>query len=145
MTKFLKSTDLTSNTYKDALAIRMDVFVKEQEVPKEMELEYEDECIHIVIYNDDAKAMGTVRLKPLEDLVMKIQRMAVLKEYRGQGVGRQLMLYAEKVARAMGATTLLLGAQVQAIPFYESLGFSICSDMYLDAGIEHKDMDKKLV
>lgn len=138
------TTDLTSDIYKDALAIRMEVFVNEQQVPESLEIEGEEDAIHFVLYDDNSVPLGTVRLVSKDKDTMKIQRMAILKSARAKGAGKKLMNYAEYIAKSKGATTLVLGGQLHALPFYESLGYSISSDLYLDAGIEHKDMIKHL-
>ncbi|MDO4435738.1 MAG: GNAT family N-acetyltransferase [Cardiobacteriaceae bacterium] len=141
----LKSTkDLDSGIYRDALAIRRKVFMEEQEVSEALEIdEDEGSCLHLVWYEGD-KALCTARLLPRTEGLVKIQRVAVLKEARGLGLGAKIMREAEALAREMGAKRLKLGAQNHAIAFYEKLGFSVCSEEYLDAGILHHDMEKDL-
>lgn len=70
----------------------------------------------------------------------KIGRMAVLPEWRNRGIGRAMLQTLLAAAREQGMTEVALSAQVSAIPFYEKAGFSVCSDVYLDAGIPHRDM-----
>ena len=70
-----------------------------------------------------------------------IGRVAVLKELRGKGYGKQLMLALHDEARKRGFQRLRLGAQLHAISFYESLGYTVSGDVFLDAGIEHRRMD----
>eukprot|EP00762_Andalucia_godoyi_P000277 ANDGO_03143.mRNA.1 Putative acetyltransferase SAR1027 len=75
----------------------------------------------------------------------KIQRVAVRMDHRNRGIGKCLMDYVLEQLRAIGQpdgpiAVVVLGAQAHAIPFYEHLGFTVYSDLYLDAGIEHKDM-----
>ncbi|MGX4686654.1 GNAT family N-acetyltransferase [Vagococcus sp. JNUCC 83] len=142
MTKLLHTKDLNSPVYKDAKQIRLNVFVKEQHVPESIEIANEDQAIHCVMYNDDDTPLGTVRLLPIDDKSMKIQRMAVEKTARGLGVGKQLMLYAEKVAKDHQATEIILGAQIQALNFYESLGYDSFGDTYIEANIKHINMKK---
>ena len=69
-----------------------------------------------------------------------IGRIAILPEHRGAGLGDQLMRAIIEHAQAQGMNELLLSAQTHAIAFYQRLGFSVCSEVYLDAGIDHQDM-----
>lgn len=135
------TTDLSSPIYADALTIRKEVFVNEQLVPLDIEIENEDTCIHFVLY-DNTKPQATVRLYPKENKQYKVQRMAVSKTARKKGYGRKIMTYAEKFAKENNAERIILGAQTQAIPFYESLGYTVFGKEYLDAGIKHFDMEK---
>lgn len=144
MTKLLHTKNINSPVYKDAKQIRLNVFVKEQHVPESIEIADEEQAIHCVIYSDDSTPLGTVRLLPIGVKSMKIQRMAVEKEARGLGVGKQLMLYAEQVAKEHNATELVLGAQIHALSFYESLGYKSFSDTYIEANIEHQNMKKTI-
>ena len=143
MIEIQKTTDLTSHFYQDALSIRKEVFVDEQQVPLELEIENEDVTIHFVLY-DNGRPQATVRLYPKSKDTFKVQRMAVLKEARKKGYGRDIMAAAENYAVQEGMQFTLLGAQTQAIPFYESLGYQAFGEEYLDAGIQHFDMKKTL-
>jgi predicted GNAT family N-acyltransferase len=127
-----------------AFAIRRKVFVEEQKVPLSLEMdEWENDSIHFVLYDGD-KAVGTGRLRPWERQTGKVERVAVLQDYRGQGSGRIIMKAIEEHARKLGMTRLVLNAQVRAQKFYESLGFQAEGDIFLDAGIEHIKMTKPL-
>lgn len=137
-----ETTDLSSQTYTDALIIRKEVFVTEQRVPLDLEIENEDVCIHFVLY-DDNQAQATVRLFPKENGTYKVQRMAVSLTARKKGFGREIMVYAEEFAKKNNGKRMILGAQTQAIPFYESLGYTVFGEEYLDAGIKHFDMEKE--
>ncbi len=75
---------------------------------------------------------------------MKVERVATLATARGKGYGGELMQAMERVARREGKQLLTLGAQVQAIPFYQGLGYTIVSDEFDDAGIPHRTMEKKM-
>jgi len=136
--------DLNSNTYKDAIAIRHEVFVNEQNVPENLEIdELEDETLHIVLY-DDTQRVATARILELEDNIYKIQRVAVSRDYREKGLGKQLMNEVENKVRELGGQKLTLGSQNTAIPFYEKLGYSIEGNEFMDAGIPHHTMVKTL-
>ena len=138
-----ETTDLSSTIYKDALALRKEVFVFEQQVPLELEIDNEQEAIHFGLY-DANLPQATVRLLPKERQVYKIQRMAVKKEARKKGFGRMIMTFVEEYAKENQIHELVLGAQTQAIPFYQSLNYTVFGDEYLDAGIKHFDMNKQM-
>ncbi|KAF1305407.1 GNAT family N-acetyltransferase [Enterococcus saccharolyticus] len=137
--------DTMSTIYLDAVKIRQQVFVNEQQVPYELEVDaYEAYTIHFVLYQALETPVATVRLLPLEDGKVKVQRMAVLKEFRSQGFGKAIMKEAEKFAAEQGFQQIVLGAQLTAIPFYEQLGYQIVGEEFLDAGIAHLMMEKPL-
>ncbi len=138
-----ETSNLSSQTYQDALTIRKEVFVDEQQVPLSIEIDQEDVCIHFVLYDNEVP-QATVRIQEKDNLVYKIQRMAVLKSARKKGYGRQLMTYVEEFAKHNHMNELMLGAQDHAIPFYEALGYQVFGEEYLDAGIKHFDMKKEL-
>ena len=135
----------TKESYEQCLDIRMKVFVEEQNVPPEEEVDgYEDVCTHFVLYDDAGEAAGTVRYRPLDDGLVKVERMAVLKDHRGKKYGYDLMEGVHDHARSAGHKKAKLGAQVHAIPFYEKLGYAVSSDEFDDAGIPHKYMTREL-
>ena len=122
--------------------IRTTVFVGEQNVPPELELdELEDTCVHFLA-RIDGVPMGTARL--LDRGYAKIQRVAVHKPARGTGLGRDLMLGVLAYAAQHGFTESRLDAQVSAIRFYEKLGYVATGPEFDDAGIPHRLMIKTL-
>lgn len=141
---FSWSTDLNSTIYKDSLSIRNTVFVDEQHVPPEMEVdEFENLATYVAGYLDSIPVV-TARLLPIDQYTYKVQRVAVLKGYRGRKIGKQIMIEIERFAIENDRTSLILGAQDQAINFYVALGYLINSEGYLDAGISHHDMIKNI-
>lgn len=127
----------------DAYQIRKIVFVEEQKVPIELEIdEYESEAAHFVLY-DNNKPIGAGRFRIIDN-IGKVERICVNKENRKSGGGRVIMGKIEQYAKVKGLHKLKLNAQIQAIPFYSRLGFSVTSDEFLDAGIPHKTMTKEL-
>ena len=128
-------------------ALRIEVFVKEQKVPIELELDEKDHSkntIHIGYFNDN-KLIGVARLIDLDKDVIHIGRVVIDKEYRGKGIGRKLIVGCETTAKNILKREIIieLSAQIQAEKFYESLGYNRVNDkIYLDAGIEHVDMRK---
>lgn len=144
MYKIIWTEDLDSQNYKDSIKIRHEVFVEEQNVPVELEIdELEDQTSHIVIYQD-GQAISTARIYDLGDGMYKVQRVAVIKEYRRQGVATVLMKEIEKKVYSLSGKELTLGAQNTAIPFYEKLDYEIDGAEFMDAGIPHHTMKKIL-
>jgi predicted GNAT family N-acyltransferase len=123
-----------------AAPIRFAVFVEEQGVPFEIELdEYDPVSIHAVAF-DGQKAVGTGRLLPDGH----IGRMAVLAAFRGKGIGGALLEALMKAAKTRGDREVMLSAQVGALPFYRSHGFEPEGEEYMEAGIRHQAMRKTL-
>jgi len=121
-------------------AMRHQVFVGEQGVPIEEELdELDPEASHLLA-TDNGVPVGTARVV-YQDGFAKIGRVCVLKSARGTGLGADLIKAAVQLAKDQpGITKAKLGAQLHALGFYEKLGFSVYGPVYLDAGIEHRDM-----
>lgn len=125
-------------------ALRRVVFIEEQGVPEELEVDGRDgEALHLLARRD-GRAVGCARLLVVGDTV-KVGRVCVLAEERGQGVGVALIKAAVEAARSVkGAVRVKLGSQAHAIGFYEKLGFVAEGPEYLDAGIVHRDMIRVL-
>jgi predicted GNAT family N-acyltransferase len=117
--------------------IRFRVFVEEQKVPAEMELdEFDAVSLHALARDAAGRALGTGRLLPDGH----IGRMAVLPQARGQGVGAALLRALMQAARDRGEREVALSAQTHAIAFYERFGFVVEGEEYDDAGIPHRMM-----
>jgi len=126
-----------------AFAIRMRVFVKEQKVPAEIELDEDDaRAIHLLASVGE-KAVGTARIV-FHGGRAKIGRMAVLKTYRKVGVGRRLLRRAVALAQRRNPRTIYLNAQVSVIGFYEKMGFQCRGPVFDEAGIPHRKMILKV-
>ena len=120
--------------------IRLKVFVHEQNVPLEEEIDDNDAVSdHYLLHVANAPA-GTARVRIIDDYA-KIERVAVLEEHQGKGLGKELLLRILTYLKQKNAVKKAkLSSQVYAIPFYEKLGFLVCSEVYMDANIPHKDM-----
>jgi ElaA protein len=128
-----------------AMHIRFVVFVHEQNVPPELELdEYDAQAIHLLAMDANQSPVGVARVVEKPGSVAKIGRVAVLKEWRGKGVGEALMRYALRVAQQRGMNSAVLDAQTAAIAFYEKLGFVAEGPEFDDAGIAHRRMTRSL-
>lgn len=169
----------------DAVSVRLAVFVDEQGVPEELELDgKDDDATHFVAY-DGGRPIGVARLRPYDgdtnnsetsqkandsgtggtagdsgdatsegittreratepSRAAKVERVAVLADRRGEGIGRELMAAVERAADTSGYGRLVLHAQVPVIPFYERLGYDAVGDTFEKADIPHRRMIKEL-
>jgi len=120
-------------------AIRHGVFVIEQQVPVELEWDGLDEgCAHLLAEDAAGRPIGCARLLPDGH----VGRMAVLEPWRGRGVGRALLRAAVDRAQAAGFAIVRLNAQVHALGFYEREGFEARGEVFDDAGIPHRAMQR---
>jgi predicted GNAT family N-acyltransferase len=120
-------------------AVRFAVFVNEQRVPPDEEMDALDDTATHYLVEDGGRIVGTARLLDLGDRTCKIGRVALLPDCRGRGIGAELMrrVMADAFARF---DAIVLDAQVSVIPFYERLGFVAEGPVFLDAGIDHRRM-----
>ena len=120
-----------------AAPIRFAVFVEEQKVPAELEIDDQDaRCVHALARDAEGRALGTGRLLPDGH----IGRMAVLRDARKLGVGSALLAALMDEARRRGHARAVLSAQTHAIPFYRRHGYAVVGGEYMDCGIPHVDM-----
>ncbi|WP_379153315.1 GNAT family N-acetyltransferase [Paenibacillus sp. sgz5001063] len=130
------------------LDIRKKVFVEEQKVPMEEEVDEYDvvgDNAHHMLLVDEGIPVATGRLIYYKSGAAKMQRIAVLKAYRSKGYGRILLLALEELAREVGLETSILDAQCHAEDFYMKLGYKVISpEPFYDAGILHVRMEKAL-
>ncbi|MBD3882593.1 GNAT family N-acetyltransferase [Phormidium tenue FACHB-886] len=140
----MSNLELKLVSYEDAKAaiqfIRQVVFQQEQSVDPAVDFDGLDEiATHIVAYKTE-RPIATARLRQLSDRTLKLERMAVLAAYRGQGIGREMVKLAIAEGDRQNAPQLKLNAQIQAQPFYEKLGFAPYGEEFEDAGIRHIEM-----
>ncbi|MCQ4086058.1 GNAT family N-acetyltransferase [Saccharibacillus sp. JS10] len=130
------------------LAIRREVFIEEQQVPEELEIDEYDvigSATSHVLVTDSEQDMATGRLTKYPDGSAKMQRIAVRSAYRGTGLGRVLVQAMEQAATAIGCQRSVLDSQCHAEGFYRSLGYrTLPGEPFYDAGILHVRMEKDL-
>lgn len=137
--KILETTDLAA-----VHALRRAVFIEEQGISEAEEWDDLDaQAIHLLALEGET-SLGTARLF-VEGATGKIGRVCVDRAARGTGLGKALIREGCTRLVALGCARVTLGAQVQAMPFYESLGFCVCGPVYDDAGIPHREMEKALL
>ena len=137
-------TTRIANWLEDGLqlsVVREVVFINEQQVPVELEWdEFDIDCVHALAVDSDGKPIGTARCLPNGH----IGRMAVLKEWRGKGVGRALLYRLIEEIRNQHTQQATLNAQTYAIEFYRKFGFQVVGKEFMDAGIPHVQMVLRL-
>jgi predicted GNAT family N-acyltransferase len=133
------------NDFARCIMIRTRVFVIEQNIAANIETdELENNSIHYLV-TEEGKALATARWRWLDETTAKIERVAVLKEARGRGVGRELMrCLLQEIETYPQIKLIKLGSQNSAISFYEKLGFQVVGEEYLDAEIPHHLMLKRI-
>lgn len=130
---------------RDALfALRMAVFVHEQGVPAEEEIDHLDQVARHVVALRAGEMLGTCRVFPHDGDRWTLGRMAVSRAARGLGVGMLLMREAERLAAAAGAVEMHLSAQTHAIGFYRRAGYRTRGGVYPDCDIPHVHMQRSL-
>lgn len=128
-----------------ALAVREEVFCREQGVPREEEIDWRDEeALHVVALGPDSgRVIGTLRLLPDADRA-KIGRVAVERDWRRRGIAARMLALALAGARERGCASARLASQLEATRLYEQAGFAVESDEFDDAGIPHVWMGRSL-
>jgi len=143
------TTDLTlrpvdsESDWENARAIRTRVFINEQDCPPEEEWDGHDETSRHVLGRVDGTPVATARWRAVphgEAIVAKLERFAVLPEYRGDGHGTTLVRFVMNDARRAGFDTLLIHAQSHLEDWYADLGFESTSRTFEEAGIPHVEM-----
>lgn len=143
----VKSVSWESRDADAARAIRMDVFVREQKVPAELELDQSDQtAYHVLAFDAAGEPCGTGRLfaDAEHPECAHIGRMAVLPAARGSGCGRSLLRALIAEARRREFEKAVLSAQTHALAFYSREGFVPYGEQYVEAGIPHQDMELNL-
>ena len=129
---------------KAAMDLRVRVFVDEQGVSPEEELDDLDEEALQVVAVDESGVIATCRMRDIGDGACKLERMAVERRLRNLGVGARLLAGAEREARERGASEIVLHAQRRAVRFYAAHGYVAEGEPFMEAEIEHLRMRKGL-
>ena len=128
----------------ECLYIRRMAFIVEKNIPESIEVDsldtFPSSISHFLLLDDD-KPISTFRASEVDSETIKLQRICTLKEYRGKGFGKIAMEYAASYFIAKGYKRLYLHSQEDSVGFYEKCGFSVISDMFLEADIPHYEME----
>ncbi|MGH2864918.1 MAG: GNAT family N-acetyltransferase [Solirubrobacteraceae bacterium] len=129
-----------------ALAVREEVFCREQGVPREEEIDGRDgEALHLVaLAAGDGRVIGTLRLL-IDPGAAKVGRVAVERDWRGRGIASRMLELALAAAREQGCARVRLAAQLTATGVYRRAGFQVESEPFEDAGIQHVWMGLRLM
>ena len=134
------STVSWSDRQANLVSVRRPVFIEEQSIPESIELDDKDpDCFHVIACDESGAPIGTARI----DTNGKIGRMAVLREYRRLGVGREMLRAIMDYGRASGITDFHISAQISAAGFYKKMGFEPSGDEFQEAGIQHINMRRR--
>lgn len=137
--KFLTPPDSIA----DAQSVRTQVFQEEQGIDRNLDFDGRDNVsTHIVVYKDGTP-VGTGRIRKIDDNKVKIERVSVLSEMRGQGIGKLIMKKIDEYISDSQIPEATLDAQFHAKGFYESLGYQQEGDVFEEVGIPHVIMTKK--
>ena len=134
----------TEEELKGAFGVRRQVFIGEQGIPEETDFDGRDgQALHVVVI-EAHEVIGTARLQFLSDSQAKLERMAILKPFRRQGIGTGMISYLEKELRKRQVKEVILHAQYTAVPFYQACGFEKEGSPFWEAGMKHVKMKKQL-
>jgi len=136
---------VTASDMSRCYLIRKEVFMKEQAVPLDEEIDNNDiTYTHYLFFTKENTAIGTMRiLLDEEKHIVLFGRIAILKEYRGEKYGQRMVCQVEKlISQKYTPLTIRLAAQARALDFYKSIGYKVTSDKFIEAGIEHYSMEK---
>lgn len=127
-----------------AFEVRKQVFVAEQGVPEDLELDELDmEAMHVVV-KDGERIVGTARVLFLAASQAKLERMAILKPFRRRGIGKGIISFLDEEFKNRGTEQVVLHAQCSAVNFYKSCGFEESGSPFWEVGIKHVKMQKRL-
>lgn len=123
--------------------IRRTVFVEGQGIAEELDTDgLDDQAEHVIMYKDNQPA-GCARLRYTENN-MKLERLAVLESFRGQGLGKELMLFVDEYAKEKQVDKVIMSAQQYLEKFYNSLDYQRDGDVFTEVGIPHVKMYKEV-
>ena len=108
------------------------------------ELAAEGDYIHCVLIDDQENIVATATGTDYGDGSVKIRQVAVINRMQGQGLGREIMLFAEEIGRQRGFHTAILHARAAVVDFYLKLGYELYGDEFVEVGIPHRKMRKSL-
>ena len=126
----------TKKEYKDILEIRKKVFIQEQNVPFNIEIEHEEDSKHVICFIDQL-AVGTGRWRKTKNGI-KLERFAVLTDFRNKGIGKEIVNFI--LSEISSNNTIYLHAQEAVVNFYKKLGFKVSGKKFYEADILHSKM-----
>ena len=144
MDKFNYKLATSDSELDGAFAIRRQVFVEEQGISEDIELdEHDKEALHMVVKDGD-RVIGTARVLFLDAGLAKIERMAILPPFRRRGIGKGIISFLSEELKNRQVEQVILHAQYAVVAFYKSCGFEETGSPFWEAGIKHIKMQKQL-
>ena len=144
MGKLVYKLATSERELKEAFEVRKKVFVEEQGISEHLELDgHDSEALHTVV-KDGKRVIGTARVLFLTTNQAKLERMAILKPFRRQGVGRGIISFLNEELRNRQIVQIVLHAQYPVVAFYKSCGFVESGSPFFEAGIKHIKMQRRL-
>lgn len=144
MSKLVYKLATSERELKEAFEVRKKVFVEEQGISEHLELDgHDSEALHTVV-KDGKRVIGTARVLFLTTNQVKLERMAILKPFRRQGIGRGIISFLNEELRNRQIVQIVLHAQYPVVAFYKSCGFVESGSPFFEAGIKHIKMQRRL-
>ena len=144
MGKLVYKLATSERELKEAFEVRKKVFVEEQGISEHLELDgHDSEALHTVV-KDGKRVIGTARVLFLATNQAKLERMAILKPFRRQGIGRGIVSFLNEELRNRQIVQIVLHAQYPVVAFYKSCGFVESGSPFFEAGIKHIKMQRRL-
>lgn len=129
----------TKKELKQVFHIRKKVFIDEQHVPVEIEMdEFDETADHFIAYMDKIP-IGCARIRRFNNFV-KLERIAILKEYRNKGYGTKLTKYLINYSKKISSRKIIMHSQYYVKEFYKKFGFEVIGEPFYEAGIKHIKM-----
>ena len=127
-----------------AFEVRRQVFVREQGISEDLVFDGHDrKALHMVV-KDGERVIGSARVQFLADNQAKLERMAILKRYRGKGIGKEMLLFLDTIWEDKQVQQVIIHAQLEVVPFYKLCGFDELGLPFREAGIKHIKMSKQI-
>ena len=144
MGKLVYKLATSDRELKEAFEVRKKVFVEEQGISEDLELDgHDSEALHTVV-KDGKRVIGTARVLFLATNQAKLERMAILKPFRRQGIGSEIISFLNEELRNRQIVQIVLHAQYPVVAFYKSCGFVESGSPFFEAGIKHIKMQRRL-
>jgi len=144
MSKFSYKIVTCDVELQESFAVRRRVFVQEQGISEDLVFDGHDrEALHMVV-KDGQIVIGSARVQLLANNQAKLERMAVLRHYRRNGIGRKMLLFLNTVWKEKQVQQVIVHAQLEVVPFYTLCGFDESGLPFLEAGIRHIKMRKQV-
>ncbi len=140
----MRPIDFMSEDFDEVMALRTEVLRKPLNmVFNEKDIAEEFDSHHIAAFQED-QLVGCLILKPVGEGIMKMRQVAVHPDFQGKGMGKKLVAYSEMFALQNGVHKIELHARKTAVPFYLSMAYSVVGEEFLEVGLPHLKMEKKL-